>query len=783
MFKNYLKVALRNLIKHKAFSLINISGLAIAMACCILISLWVQEELSYDQFHEKKDRIFRVNTLTKEYGIVTTSSWRLGPALKEFYPEIEDFTRIWPWSRSLVKYKDKKFDERNFFLADTEFFTIFSFPFIKGDPKTALADKNSIVLTAATAKRYFGEEDPIGKSLYVRRYDKDFKVTGVMQNIPKNSSIKFELIARVDLMPKQRLESWEFTGYTCVILNKNAKENDIDQKIAGFYKEHVEPDTDYIPVLQPLTKVHLYQSGKPGIIKLVYIFSTISIFVLLLACINFMNLTTAKAAKRAKEVGIRKVSGAQKMQLVFQFIGESIVISFLALVLALGLLELLLPFFNDIAEKQLTLFSSELTTLLISLMGVTLFTGIVAGSYPAFLLSSFKPTKILQGGSLFGKGSRTFRRSLTIFQFAISVGLIICTFVVQSQLNFIQNKELGLDREFVLTLLNNPDLNNKFESYKSELLEISHIENVTASAALPTDVGNYIRVNWEGHFEQDEVSMAYTMVDYDFFKTFAMKLLQGRAFSKKFMADETEACIINETAASLMGFKSPVDKKVYFNHPAFEESFKNVKIIGVVNDFHSRSLHEPIEPFIFRIYRPWHTFVYIKINPNNIQETMDEINDITQKFAPDYPFACWFLDDSYNQLYQSELRTGKIFKSFAFLAILISCLGLFGLASFTVEQRTKEIGIRKVLGASIFGIVVMLSKEFTKWVIVANIFAWPIAWYAMHNWLQNFVYRIEIGYSVFILASGIALIIALFTVSSQAIKAAVANPVESLRYE
>ncbi len=783
MLKNYLKVAFRSIIRQKTHTIINVSGLAIGMACCILISLWVREQLSYDQFHENKNQIFRVNTVTEEYGLVTSSSWRLGPALKELYPEIEDFTRIWPWSRSLVKYEDKKFDEPNFYLADPAFFTIFSFPFIKGTPATALAHKNSIVLTAETAKRYFGEEDPLGKLIHVRLYDSNFEVTGIIENIPKNSSLQFDLLARVDLMPQQRLQSWEFTGFTAVMLHKDSNDKAVNQKIADFYRTHVEPESNYQPVLQPLTKVHLYWSGEPGIIKQVYVFSTVSVFVLLLACINFMNLSTASASRRAREVGIRKVTGAQKNQLVFQFISESMIISFLALLLALGIVELILPFFNDIAGAQLTLLSGQTTTTLVLLPGVAFLTGIVAGSYPAFLLSSFKPARILRGSLFRGKGTATSRRILTIFQFTISVGLIICTLVVRSQLSLIQDIELGLDREFVLTLPNNLDLNKNFESYKSALLEISHIENVTASAALPTDVGNYIEVNWEGHLEQDQVAMAYTMVDYDFFRTFDMKLVQGRAFSREYATDEAQACIINETAADLMGLESPVGKQVYFDHPAFEEPFKHVRIIGVVNDFHFRSLHESIGPFIFRVYRPWHSFVYLRIKPQNLNNTIGDIRKITEKFAPEYPFNYWFLDDSYDRLYQSELRTGKIFDAFASLAILISCLGLLGLASYTVEQRTKEIGVRKVLGASVTRILIMLSKEFTKWVLLANIIAWPLAWIAMNSWLENFAYRMEIGWWIFALAGGIALVIALITVSTKAVKAALANPVDALRYE
>ena len=783
MIRNYLKIAIRNLARQKLYSLINIIGLSIGIACFLLISLWVFDELSFDRFHLNNDRIYRVNTMSNEMGLVTSSSWRLGPALKEVYPEIEDFTRLWPWNRSLVKVEDKSFDEGNFYLVDPSFFSIFSFNFIHGSPESALGDKYSVVLTEQTAKKYFGDENPLGKSIYIRRHEHDFEVNGVIENIPSNSSIQFDLIARVDLMPQQRLESWEFTGYTCVMLNKQTDMETVDQKIHDFYKMYVNEESGVYPFLQPLTEVHLYQDGTPGLIKMVRYFSIIAIFILLIACINFMNLRTAKATKRTVEVGIRKVVGAKRKQLIIQFLSESIFISFISLILGILLLELALPAFNQITMKQLQLFSGQPGFNFLYLFLATLVTGFISGSYPALYLSAFLPIQILKSKSVSSDFGNTSRKVLTIFQFSISIGLIICILIWQEQLYFIQNKDIGIKKDFVINLIHNQDLVSKFDAYRNELLKNQKIRSVTSSASTPFNIGSFINVNWEGHFDQEGITMPYNMVEYDFFQTFGMKIIEGRAFSRNIPTDQTEACIINETAAGLMDFETPVGKELYFNHPAFEESYKHVKIIGVVNDFHAHSLHEEIAPSIFRMHEPYLSYVYIKIQPGEIASTLDYIRETTEEFAPAYPFRFEFMERTYNRLYEMEIRMGKIINMFALIAVFISCLGLFGLASFTIEKRTKEIGIRKVLGASVTKIFSMLSLEFLKWVALANLIAWPVAWYFMQQWLDNFAYRIVLDWWIFLIAGLLGLVLALITIIFQSTKAALANPVQALRYE
>jgi putative ABC transport system permease protein len=783
MIKNYLKIAVRNLVRQKMYSLINITGLSIGIACFLLISLWVFDELSYDRFHDNKDRIYRVNTMSKDMGLITSSSWRLGPAMIEVYPEIEAFTRLWPWERSLVKYQEKSFDESRFFLADPDFFRMFSFHFVHGSANSALEDKHSVVMTSETAKRYFGDQNPLGKSIYIQKYNCDFKVSSVIADIPSNSSIRFDLLARVDLMPQQRLNSWEFTGYTCVMLNEETDLELMDQKIHDFYQENVNAEAEMYPYLQALTDVHLYQDGKPGLIKMVRYFSIIAIFILLIACINFMNLRTAKATKRAVEVGIRKVIGAQRRQLIVQFLSESLLISFMSLCVGILLVEMILPAFNQITMKQLDLFSDQPNNTIFFLVAVTIITGLISGSYPAIYLSSFIPVKILKGKSFSSDFGNSSRKTLTIFQFALSIGLIICILIWQKQMTYIQNKDIGINKEFVINLVHNPELNSKFELYRNELLKNQKIVSVSSSASTPFNIGSFIGINWEGHFDQEEVVMPYNMVEYDFFKTFDMKIIEGRAFSRSISTDLSEACIINESAARLMGFDSPLGKEIYFNHPAFEEAYKTVRIIGVVNDFHAHSLHKEIAPSIFRMHKPYLSYVYLKIQSGEIPQTLNFVKETTKAFSPDYPFRFEFMDKTYNRLYEMEIRMGKIINVFTLLAIFISCLGLFGLASYTIEKRTKEIGIRKVLGASIPKIVSMLSLEFLKWVAVANIIAWPVAWFFMQQWLDNFVYRIDLNFWIFLGAGLIGLTLALLTVIFQSTKAALSNPIEALRYE
>ncbi|MGD8778590.1 MAG: ABC transporter permease [Ignavibacteria bacterium] len=783
MFTKYLKLTFRNMAKHKGYSFINISGFAVGLACFILISMWVADELSYDKFHKNIDRIYRVNTITGNEKIITSSSLRLGEEMKDKYPEIEAYTNFIPWVRSLLKYKDRVYDEWNIYLVDPAFFKMFTFDFLAGDPNSVLQDRYSIVITEETARKYFGDENPIGKSLYSDVYQRDFKVTAVVKKMPANSTLQFNIAGRIDLMTKQRMESWEFSGWTYIELKSNTSEEAFNQKIKDFYKINVAPEWEAYPELQQYSSIHLYEDGKPGLVKLVYLFSAVAIFVLIIAFANFSNLSTARATKRAQEVGVRKVFGAHKRQLVYQFLGEAIVVSFISLIFAVVLVAVLLPYFNQFTGKSLELLNGNVFIKVVELLALVLISGIAAGSYPAFILSSFKPAAVLKGKSGLIKNGLYFRRILTIGQFAISIGLIVCTLVVSKQMRYIQETDSGMERDRIITIANNPELMKKFDAFESELKQNPLIENVTASATRPFDVGQYIEVNWEGHMNEPPRGMQYTMADYYFLSTFGMKLVKGRFFSRDFATDSTDACLINETAASMMDFDNPVGKSLYFGHPAFPEEKRNLRIIGVVKDFHSRSLYSPIGPFVFKMYRPWHTYIFIKLKEDETQKAVAAVESITKKYAPDYPYSYEFLDDSYNRLYLMENKMSSVFNIFAVIATIVSCLGLFGLSAFTAEQRTKEIGIRKTLGASVFGIATMLSKQFAVWIIIANLVAFPFTYYFMKKWLADFVYRIDLNLSLFIAAGFISLVIAVLTVGYQTIKAALSNPVESIKYE
>ncbi len=787
MFKNYFKIALRNVVKYKGYSFINISGLAIGMACFILIFLWVQDELSFDKFHENAPELYRINTRDSENPDVIThnSSFALAPGLKEQYPQIAAFTRWWFYG-NLVKYKDKVFKTHfKFRTADPAIFEMFTFPFIKGDPKTALTNLNSVVITQETAKKIFGNEEPMGKVLIVDN-EREFTVTGVLKNIPRNSHLQFDYLAHIELMPKERLQSWEMVGDSYVMLQKNTSVEDFNRKIANFYRTRppgpgINIDTTYEPYLQPFTKIHLYEFGWPGRIKQVYIFSIIALFILFVACINFMNLATARSGCRAKEVGLRKVVGAQRGHIVRQFLGESIVLSFIALLFAVILVELLLPFFNNMLGKQTPGILSGNPVVLLSLAGITIITGIIAGSYPALFLSSFQPVKVLKGALNSGVKSSLFRTILVVAQFFISIVLIICTIIVYQQLNYILSRNLGYNKDYVISLPINNDYRKNYESFKNELIQNHGVSYVTAASSLPTQVGQGIGINWKGNPDDEELSVRFLMVDFDFIEAFDMKIVHGRSLSKTYATDAAEAYILNEKAVKLMGLESPLGTRVSFGE-GLRFEHKGI-IVGVVKDFHFRYLYEEVGPFLLRIYPPWFEYLFVKMKPENILSTINHVEKISKKYAPDYPFEYSFLDDSLDELYKSERQMGRIFNYFAFLAIFISCLGLFGLAAYMAEQRSKEISVRKVLGASVQDVVLLLSREFIKWVVIANVFAWPVAYFIMNKWLQDFAYRTNINGLVFLFSSLLTIFVAIITVIFQAVKAATANPVDALKYE
>jgi ABC-type antimicrobial peptide transport system permease subunit len=782
MIKNYLKITFRNIIKHKGYSFINIFGLAIGMAVSILILLWVQDELSFDRFHKNIETLHLVG-LRQDYGTgqikVSMSPAPLGPALKKEFPEIVNAARRQRCGNVQLKYGEKGFMENRGCYVDPSFLEMFTFPLIKGDAGSVLADPHSIVLTEAMKKKYFDDKEAIGKIINFQN-EYNLMVTGIIENVPDNSSLDFDFIIPFEFIRKlgADLQSWGENNYfTYVQLRQDVPYRQISKKISGRIKK-ADPGVSSNLFLHPFERIHLHSlSGRGGNIRYVYIFTLVAIFVLFIACINFMNLSTAQSMKRGKEVSLRKVVGANRKQLIVQFFGESILFSMIALFLALLMVELCLPVFNHFSNKNVTLILHGNPSILTGLVGITLFTGIVSGSYPALLLSSFKPVQVLKGTLKLGKGSSLFRKALVVTQFVFSIILIISTAVIYNQLDYLQTKNLGVNKDNVLYLPLRGNIRTQYETVKNELLENTDILSVTTSSHLPSHISsNTTDWDWEGKNPDEKVLMGVTFFGYDYIKTFKMEMSQGRFYSKEFVGDASLAAVVNEKAVEVMGIDSPVGKRLFMGS-------HQLRIVGVLKDFHFKSLHREIGPLVSILAPTEQLFMFIRINGGNVSGAIHYIKKIYKKIEPGYPAVLTFLDERFDRLYRSENRMGQLFKYFAFFAVFISCLGLFGLASFMVEQRTKEIGVRKVLGAKVSGIVLLLSREFTKWVVLANIIAWPTAYVAMNKWLDNFAYRSAIGVEVFILSAFLSLTIAFLTVSYQSIKAAMANPVKALKYE
>ena len=780
MFINYLKITLRNLLRNKLSSTINILGLAVGMACFILIALWVQDELSYDKFHIDKDELYLL-TITHPNDIVDYNvPYALAPVLASEYPEILEYTRIYELDTMTCSFKYQrqngqlvKFYEDNFILVDPCFFSMFTFPFVEGDPNTVLENPNSLILREKTAKKYFGDDNPLGKKLTFNNRE-DLIVTGVVR-VPANSHIQFDFLAPVD---DDMATNWNWKDQSFVLMDKNVRIDDFRDKIVGAFNTHYPHNfSGTLKVdIMPMTKVHL----SFGRMSYVYIFSVIAVFILFIACINYMNLTTASSSNRAKEVGLRKVVGAKRIHLIYQFLGESIFMSLFSLVLSLLLVRMALPVLNTLTSKQLTFFPTQTPTLYIFLLGLVLFVGIVSGSYPALYLTRILLIDTLRASFHFKNNRSLFRVVSVVGQFTISVLLIVCTAVVFKQLNYVQNRPLGINTDYVLKLPFNTDLKRRYPIFRNELLRNPNILVVSAGQAVPYNEDYKTQgVEWDAKDPDLVPYIRYSITDADFIELFEMQILEGRSFDRANIADRNNF-VINQTAVKYMGMESPIGQRLKFWG-------QEGQIIGIVKDFHHVSLHREIMPQIFTINPRFAAnalkYIFVKINSVNIPDTMKYIQETLVRNGPNYPVKYDFLDLGIGALYQAEQKLGKIFTFFTVLAIFISCLGIFGLSAFSVEQRTKEIGIRKIMGSSVSGITFLLSKEFSRWVLLANIIAWPIAFYAMHKWLENFAYRTGINIMLFLLAGGLSLVIAALPVGYHALKAATSNPIDALRYE
>jgi len=775
MFANYFKIALRVIKKHRVFSFINISGLAVGMACCFLILLWVKDELSYDKHHENHERLYRT-VLNVDGDWWTSAPWALAPILKREYPEVNMFTR-YAVRTGLVSNGDTGSYETIAFV-DPDFFEMFTFSFLGRYQSSPLTSLESVVITESTAKKYFGSEDPIGKVLTLNN-DLKLTVTGVIKDPPTTSHMHFSLLAPVRLFGEERLNTWYIESSSYVLLQENTSLDALREKISDVpMKYDTRTNKSTILDLQPITRIHLYSLYGGGNILYVYLFSTIAIFVLLIACINFMNLSTARSDIRAKEVGLRKVVGARRINVIEQFFGESLLFSFIALFFAIGLVFLFLPSFNNLAQKNLRLDLGGNTFILVGLIAITLFTGIVSGSYPALFLSAFHPVRILKGSHSSSSKKPLLRKALVITQFALAIIFIIGTIIVYKQLNYIRNKELGFNRQHVISLPINRPIAQNYQAFKTELLQNPQIAGVTSATGRPTQVGNINPVYWEGRGPDQYEIFKFIRVDYDYIKTFEMEIVDGRDFSRESPTDR-ECYIVNEEAVRFMKLEQPVGK-------LFSIWENQGTIIGVIKDFHSRPLHNEIEPLVITMWdnSDWaFSYIFARISPENIPQTLEYVEKAWKKFSPNYPFEYLFLDDVFEQQYRADQQIGTIFKYFTILAIIISCLGIFGLAAFMAEQRTKEIGVRKVLGASVLEIVSLISKEFLILLAFANAIAWPIAYFFINRMLNNYAYRTGIALWVFLLAGASACAIAMITVSFHAVKAARTNPINALRYE
>lgn len=807
MLKNYFKIAYRNLLKKKVYSFINIVGLGVGMACCVLIFMFVQDELSYDKYHEKGDRIYRVlhgelagdgveeGTSTEDYWVWGNAP--IGPALQLDFPEIEKVVQFSGKADILFTVGDVTQQEDGIVFMDSTVFDVFSWELVEGDPKTALVAPYSVVLNETTAKKYFGDEKALGKTLKGsevsgRSAAGDYTVTGVVKDFPSNSHLKFNTLLSMSTFKQSRpgvFDQWGYVdSYTYFLVNETFDRASFEAKIPGFLDQrNPNKEYPYTIAIEPLRDVYLRtvaqrQPGDTGSLSNIYVFSIIGFFILIIAIINFMNLSTARSMERAKEVGIRKSIGADKNSLIFQFLGESLIIVLLAAVVAVILVSISLPMMNDLTGKVLEVNRILNWQTIPFFLGIIILVGLLAGSYPALVLSSFRPVMILKGINKSDVRGVNLRKGLVVFQFSLSIALIAGTIIVYSQMSHLLDKDMGFDKEHMVVVDYNYDgqVNNVSSSLENELENNPAILSVAFSRSVPGSHFPNAGTTIEGlDGEMIERGQAIFQVGLDFINHFDLELVAGRSYSRDYPSDSTSALVINEAAARQFGYSNPEDivgKK-------FDQWGRAGEVIGVVKDFNYISLHNTVEPLTLPFEAYASRYMSLKVKGENLPATLAQIESVWKELAPHRPFIYSFLDADFNKQYESDFRFRQIFTTFSVLAILIACLGLLGLATYTAEQRTKEIGIRKVLGANIGSIVGLLSKDFIKLVLIAIAVATPLAWYAMNKWLEGFAYQVPIHWWIFLIAGALSIVVALLTISFQSIKAAMMNPVKSLKSE
>jgi len=791
MIKNYLKIAWRNLYKHKAFSLIHILGLTIGVTVCLMIFLFITNEFSVDKFHAKGKNIYRVmRQFDPTKPLVPYLSGPYAPALLNDFPQdIKSAVRVMP-DNNLITFDDKAFNEKKVYYTDAGFFELLSFPLLKGRAAQVLATPNSVVLTENTAKKYFGSaENAMGKVLTFEKENK-YTVTGIAQNLPSNTHLDFDLVVPIAVVEKMDFfKSWMNNSmFVYVLLNEHTNKAVLEKKFPQFMEKYMGQDmkrfgSKFNLALTPLADIYFepgstFDNVRHGDKAVVYIFISIAILIMLIACINFMNLSTIRAVDRSKEVGLRKVLGALRDHLVFQFIGESIVLAVIACVLSMGLLFILMPYYNEILGYTLSAPWAS-WPMYAFLLGVIVVVGLLAGSYPAFFLSGFSPIQALKGKLRLGKSGVLLRQILVVVQFSISVFLIIGTIVMTRQMNYVKNKQLGYDQSQTLVLkVDNSDIRNNLKAFKAQVLANT---NVTAVSVTSGEPGGFHDIHgFEAEGQRETVKIRTEFADFDHTKLLGLKIIAGRDLSAQYGTDSVGSVLINRKAAQFLNF-TPQQAIGKWIHNLGRDSLRR-QIVGVIEDFNFLSLKENIEPLIISPGEDWRV-ILVKLKPGKIKEGVAAVESVYKSVAPVYPFEYTFLDQNFDTAYRTDMRQQTILSIFAGLAIFVACLGLFGLASFTAAKRTKEIGVRKVLGSSVQNILVLLSKDMLKPVLIATIIAVPIGYYCMNKWLQNFAYQITITYTVFLMAGAIAMLIAFATISFQSIKAALANPVKSLRSE
>ncbi len=783
MIKHNIKIAFRNMVRRKGYSFINISGLAIGIACCLLIMLWVLDELSFDKFHTNAQHLHKIverqNFAGGKSNIFGQTPLLLSQGIKDDFPQVKDSTRYWR-RMLLLRSGNTSFMEKGA-MVDPSFLNMFTFPFVAGNPKTALAKNNSILITRELAGKFFGQDNPMGKRIEIPGRG-ELKVTGIIENVPQNSHMQFSFLASFNLRHGgygTSFDKWGLNDFeTYILLDKRTNWKEFDKKITGYIRKH-RPKTHVELFLMPITRIHLSPdiwSPKRSDRKYIFIFSGLALLILFIACINFINITTAHSSCRLKEIGMRKSLGAKKRNIILQFLGETLFLSLFVWLVVILLMELLLPLLNNLSAKDLQFGLFKNPLLWIGSLVITLGTGLVSVLYPSLFISSRKITSIIKGKDLNTSGRPLIRQGLVLVQFTIATALIAGTLISLNQIRYMQTMDMGFEKDNVVCMVITRGIARQWATWKTELKKHPNIKNIAISnAPLGNRESTTSNLAWPGKDKDKRIQMSIVGVGYDFADTFGLTMKEGRFYSRKFPTDVRNGFVVNEVAAKIIGSGSVLGKQLRVNE-------RTGNIIGVVKNFHFDSVREKLGPLILYPGYGIDTF-FVKIAPGDIPLTLAFIKKTFVKLAPQDPFAYTFLDDEINRLYQSEDRLGKMLLYFTVLAIFISCLGLFGLASFSAQQKTKEIGVRKVLGATMPGIVYMQLKEFCKLVLLANIVAWPISYLVMNNWLQNFAYRTGMGIAPFIQAGVLAMAIALFTVSYKSMKAASTNPVEALKYE